>query len=166
MDGRIPEGERHDAGGIISLAKAIQEHREAISSDLLVQTGHELNDVGRTLSWGALNSFLNHTAVDSALMRELKPELAAWGSTVKTNIILADIFDVLALINANLVAMGSRKPAKKPKPYPRPFKRDESEKQHFGRGALPKDELRKWFEEKRAQHARNSTSDHTGDAGT
>lgn len=83
-------------------------------------------------------------------MQEIRPEYAAWGTRAKTNVILADIFDMLALINTNLVATGSHRPAKRPKPYPRPFKNDKnSETRHFGSGALPPDELRKWFEEKR-----------------
>lgn len=166
MERSVEKSGRNDAGGIISLAKAVLEHREAIECDLLRETGRELNEVGRTLSWRALDSFLNHTEVDSALMRELRPELAPWGTTAKTNMILADIFDILAMINANLVALGDRKQAKKPKPYPRPYKQDDSDKQHIGSGALPKDELRRWFEEKRAQNAGNSTSDHSGDAGS
>ena len=42
--------------------------------------------------------------------------MAAWATPLKTNSILADIADELAQINANLVALGSHKPAKKVKP--------------------------------------------------
>jgi len=77
--------------------------------------------------------------------------MAEWGSVLKTNEILADIFDVLAMINANLIAVGSRKKAKQPKPYPRPGAKPKNE-QHFGSGALPPSELKKWIEEKRRAH--------------
>ena len=127
-----------------------------------MKTGYELNDVGRTLSWEALDSFLKHAAPDSALIKQLDPETAAWASTIKTNAILADIFDILATINANLMAVGSGKAARRPKPYPRPGKRSPDNEQHFGSGALPPDELRKWIEEKR--NANSSTGDHTGNA--
>lgn len=92
-------------------------------------------------------------------MAEVNPDLSAWASRVKTNAILADIYDQLAVINANLLAIGSRRPAKTPKPYPRPGKKDPENTQHFGRGALPPDELRAWFEKKRAEYAGSSISD-------
>lgn len=105
-----------------------------------------MEDIGRTLPWSALESFLHHIDINSEVARELDPELSDWGGTVKTNAILADIYDMLAMINANLCAMGSGKRAKKPKSYKRPGDKD---KQHIGKGALPPDELRKWFENKR-----------------
>ena len=83
-------------------------------------------------------------------MREVRPELSEWSTTLKTNEILADIFDMLAIINSNLIAVGSKKKAKKPKFYPRPGAKQNE--QHFGSGALPPDELRNWIEEKRRAH--------------
>lgn len=99
-------------------------------------------------------------------MREINPEAAAWASTMKTNAILADIYDLLAHINANLVAHASGKPARTPKLYPRLKKQEPDNEQHFGRGALPPEELRKWFEEKRAENAGSSTGDHNRNTGT
>jgi hypothetical protein len=134
----------------------------------MVYTGHQLEDVGRSLSWDALRSFLRYPAPDSALMREMHPESAAWVTTTKTNAILADIYDILAAINANLVAVGSRKAAKAPRPYPRPStgKNGENER-HIGSGALPPDELEKWFEEKRRdRNARGSTGNADRDPGS
>ena len=129
---------------------------------MLTKAGYELNDIGRTLSWDALDSFLKNITVESALYREQEPESAAWVSSLKTNAILADIFDMLANINANLVAIGSHKPAKQPKAYPRPWKQDKNEKQ-IGSGGLPPDQLRAWMEEKRQQHARSSTGHNYSD---
>ena len=96
-------------------------------------------------------------------MRELNPDVAVWNSTTKTNAILADIFDLLAVINANLTAIGSGKTAKRPKPYPRPHQEAPENEQHFGKGALPVDELHKWIEDK--LNAGSSTGDHIGNAG-
>ena len=79
---------------------------------------------------------------------EMEPDLARWAGTAKTNALLADIYDVLAMINANIVAMGSGKRAKKPKGYPRPGDKD---KQKIGKNALPPDQLRAWFEKKRKE---------------
>lgn len=99
-------------------------------------------------------------------MREINPDVSEWSSTTKTNAILADIYDTLSLINANLVAIGSRKPTKKPKPYPRPIKQESADQRHFGSGALPPDELRKWIEEKRKEYAGSSTGDNNRNTGT
>lgn len=82
--------------------------------------------------------------------------MAFWSSRAKTNSILADIFDVLSQINANLVAIGSHKQSKKPKPYPRPGDREKKEKK-IGKNALPAAELDSWLEKKRkAYKDRNS----------
>ena len=154
---------------MIGLAKQIQEHRGAIEYDLLTKTGHSIDDIGRSLSWDALDSFLSNIGLDSALGRELHLEEAEWCTTTKTNKMLAEVIDLLAQINANLVAIGSYKPAKKVKPYPRPWKLDPSDGKKIGSGGLPPAELRKWFKKKRAEHhARSSTghnNSHTCDAG-
>lgn len=101
---------------------------------------------------------MHNLDLDSATLRDIDPEVSIWAKTVKTNIILADIYDILSRINANLVAVGERKPAKKVKPYPRPGKQDDPENvQHFGSGALPVKELHEWIEQKRKEHARSST---------
>lgn len=111
-------------------------------------TGHSLDDIGRSLSWGALGAFLRKTDIYSETAKELDPDLALWAGTVKTNAILADIFDILAMINANICAMGTGKKAKKPKGYPRPT---DANKKQIGKDALPLDELRAWFDRKREE---------------
>lgn len=125
---------------MICLASYIQEHSEAINYDLLTKTGHELSDVGRGLSWSALDSFIRNSPPDGALMREIRPDLYQWTTPAKTNAILADIYDMLAAINSNLCAKGSGKKAKKPKPYPRPGKNSSARKVGT---ALPVSELHK-----------------------
>ncbi len=125
------------------------EHRKAIEHDLLIETGYELRDVGRSLSWEALDAFLSNISPDSALARELNPKMSNWATRAKTNAILASIYDMLAVINSNLCAKGSGKRPKKPKPYPRPWAEEKKpDVTHFGKGALPPDELRKWFKSK------------------
>ena len=117
----------------------------------MTRTGYQLSDLGNALDWTAMRTFMRHLPIDSVTGQELHPEYAVWATQTKTNVILADIFDVLAQINANLVALGSHKAAKQPKPYPRPVQKDPENVRHFGRGALPPDELRAWFEEKRKE---------------
>ncbi len=139
-------------GGIVSLAAYVTEHAGAIEYDLLTKTGHELRDVGRTLSWNALTSFIFHVDAGSALVRETDPEYALWTTRVKTNGILADIYDVLAQINANLIAMGSHSKAKPVKPYPRPgIEEERGDTRKIGKGALPRGEFREWLKQKRIE---------------
>lgn len=114
------------------------------------QTGHCLDDIGSDISWTSVGSFLRQIGADSATARELRPELAEWGTRTKTNAILADIFDLLSMMNANLIAIGSGRRAKKPKPYPRPGERNDQK--HYGKNPLPVTDFRKWLEEKRRHH--------------
>ena len=126
----------------------VARHREAVEYDLLTKTGHQIDDIGGTLAWGAVASFLTKLTADSATVREQNPEVGRWASTTKTNTILADIYDVLAAINANLVRMGHGKP-KQPEPYPRPGQKKKNK--HLGT-AIPSEALHKWIEEKRKKH--------------
>lgn len=103
------------------------KHREAVEYDLLTRTGYELKDVGRALSWSGFNSFLEYIEPDSAIARELKSDAAEWAMTTKTNEILANIYDVLSIINAHLISLGSGKKPKPPKPYPRPDGKEKHE---------------------------------------
>ena len=71
-----------------------------------------------------------------------------WEHTLQTNIILADIYDILQAINANLcnfISHGKKKV--KVKPYPRPGRKDDNTRR-FGKGALPPDKLREWIKER------------------
>lgn len=140
-------GERADVGGIISLAKFAEEHCEALSFDLLTRTNYQLDDVGGRLTWSSLNSFIRNLDTDSALARDLGKS-TGWENTLTTNKILADIYDMLQVINANIMAIGGGK-HKKPKPYPRPSDKDSNNERRIGKGAMPLDELQKWFKEKR-----------------
>ena len=117
----------------------------------MTKAGKSLEDIGRSLSWRALGAFLNKPDIDGEIAKELAPDIAPWAGTIKTNAILADIFDMLAMINANICAMGTGKHATRPKPYERPG--DESKKR-IGKNALPPDQLRAFFERKRKEHER------------
>jgi hypothetical protein len=86
-------------------------------------------------------------------MRELNPELARWDTALQTNTILADIYDLLAAINYNLLCMASKQKPQQPKPYPRPGKKDDGDRKRIGKGALPVAELNDWFEQKRRKYA-------------
>ena len=69
---------------------------------------------------------------------------AGWDSTLKTNIILADLVDVV-----NAIAHGLSGKKQRINPYPRPFDKAK-DKKHIGKGALPTvDDFRNWIKEKR-----------------
>ena len=166
MDQGVEQGSRETCGGILSLVRTIEEHREAIEYDLMAVTGHEIDDIGYAMSWDAFGSFIKNLDYHSALFREMHPDSAVWADTIKTNAILADIYDMLATINANLNALGTRKAAKKPKPYPRPFKKDTENERQIGSGGLPPAELHAWIERKRAEfNARSSAGDNNSHSG-
>lgn len=74
----------------------------------------------------------------------MNPEAAEWSTATKTNAILADIFDQLSMVNAQLRVLITHKRGKPPKPYKRPGQEDKN-KQHFGKGALPITEMREWI---------------------
>lgn len=125
----------------------IVEHPKALEGDLL-KAGYELKDIGHSISWGALFSFVSRLETDSCLAAEMVPDIHSWSTRLKTNIILADIYDVLALINANIVAIGTHEKTKKPNFYKRPNSSDDVG-DRYGEGAVPVDELRRSFAEKR-----------------
>ena len=129
---------------MIGLADFIAEHRGAVERDLLAETGYELDDVGRSLSWGALKSFLSRIKPGSALEYELDPDMAKWSTTLKTNEILADICDLLSVISAQLRVIASHKRGKKPEPYKRPWLKDNNN-QKIGKGALSITDMREWI---------------------
>ena len=117
--------------------------------DLLVQTGYTLEDVGGALSWSALGAFLHKVEPTSALAQEIEPEVASFASTIKTNALLADIYDLLAQMNANIVAGFSRKRTPRPKRYPRP---GDNDKRMIGKNSsMTAGELDKWLAEKKRQ---------------
>lgn len=150
-------------GGIVGLSIFVDEHREALEYDLLTKTHYTIDDVGSSLKWGSLQSFIMNLDTNSALMRSMSPEVTEWDTRLKTNAILADIFDLLSAINTNLIAIGSGKRQKQPKPYPRPFNKQPDNVRKIGKEAVTHDELVAFFEKKRKEHARKRTGSSTGD---
>ena len=112
---------------------------------MITSASVELDDIGSALSWGAFLSFIRHLPVESATYQELHPEVKEWSGSFKTNLILADIYDVLSQINANLCGGFSRRRPQRVKPYPRPWIKERV----IGKGALPASELEEWIEKAR-----------------
>ena len=122
----------------------VSEHREAINHDL-IKCGFSLDDIGGSLTWDALGDFISRTETDSALARDLDSETARWGTQLKTNEILADLYDLIAVFRSEVAGMLTGRKPKKIKPYKRPHK---DEKKKIGKGALPRNDLRKWINSK------------------
>lgn len=102
----------------------------------MTRTGRTLTEYMDMGSAGivALLSFIKYLPPDSAMRSEMDPkdEYGEWYTTRKTNIILADLFDVFVAANT--------KKGRKAKEYPRP-------KQHrnIGKGAIPISEFWDWW---------------------
>lgn len=126
----------------------IEEHESAVDSDLLHASGRGIEDLGSSLSWQAASSILHNLSLDSALARDVNPDTNLWNSTLKTNYILADIFDVLSAIHYTLIKIAGGK-AQKPKSYPRPNDKRKEVKKIGGKGAMKVEDLKKWIFKKR-----------------
>lgn len=135
MGGRVSEGRRF-RGGILSLVQTIDEYDRPLEYDLMTRTGRTLTEYMDMGAAGmvALLSFINYLPIDSALRKEMDPqdEVGEWSTTKKTNIILADIFDVFVSANT--------KKGHKAKQYPRP-----KQKKRIGSGAIPISEFWDWW---------------------
>jgi hypothetical protein len=142
--------DRRNHGGIIGLTNFINENREAVESDLLA-TGYTLDDVGASLSWDALKSFLAYARPDSALYRKMNPEMSDWSTITKTNFILADIFDQLSIVNMYLRTIVTHKRGKPPEPYKRPGAK-KTNTQHMGKAPLANiTEMREWIRQRQVR---------------
>lgn len=88
--------------------------------------------------WDNLVTFSRHLPDDSATHRALDQDVAVWSSTVKTNMILADVFDAVRLFNFTFAKKGS----KEPDPYERPW---DPRKQRIGSDPIPISQFDSWY---------------------
>lgn len=135
MGGRVSEGRRF-RGGILSLVQTIDEYDRPLEYDLMTRTGRTLSeyiDMGAA-GMVALLSFINYLPMDSQIRQAMDPqdEVGEWSTTKKTNMILADLFDVFVSANT--------KKGHKAKQYPRP-----KQKRKIGSGAIPISEFWDWW---------------------
>ena len=135
MGRRVSEGRRF-RGGILSLVQTINDYDRALEYDLMTRTGRTLSEYINMGAAGmvALLSFINYLPMDSQLRQTMDPqdEVGEWSTVKKTNIILADIFDVFVSANT--------KKGHKAKQYPRP-----KQKKRIGSGAIPISEFWDWW---------------------
>ena len=135
MGRRVSESRRF-RGGILSLVQTINEYDRALEYDLMTRTGRTLSeyiDMGAA-GMVALLSLINYLPMDSQLRQAMDPqdEVGEWSTTKKTNMILADLFDVFVSANT--------KKGHKAKQYPRP-----KQKRKIGSDAIPISEFWDWW---------------------
>ena len=128
------------------------EHGAALDYDLLTKTRYQLSDVGGALSWGTLRHFVQYLPRDSALSREIVPltDAERWTNGDATASILADLFDLVAQLRAEMAVKGSGKKPKHMKPYPRPGVTPKGTR-HMGKDPIPVSEFEDWWESKKRQ---------------
>lgn len=99
----------------------------------------------------ALSHFVAHLPADSATVCEASgyDGMHSWSSHVRTNAMLADVYDNISALRYTLVASRSKrgKRPKRPKPYPRPWREDKGTKR-FGKDAIPVSQFGDWWAEK------------------
>lgn len=120
------------------LALAVRDHGQALEYDLMTRTGRTLAEYVSQGPDGriALAAFLCYAPPDSMVYRETHPgdELPEWATRIKTNAILADMYDAFA-------AAHTRK-GRRAKPYQRP---GDKGGRTIGRGAIPIRDFDAWW---------------------
>lgn len=123
---------------MISLVRMIENHDRAMEYDLMTRTGRTLAEYMNMGAAGkvALLSFMKYLPPDAELAKEMHPEYEEylpWMGTLKTNALIADLYDAF-------VAVHTEK-GKQPQLYPRP----NNNKKKIGRGAIPVSKFKDWF---------------------
>jgi hypothetical protein len=103
--------------------------------------GLRLDDLGtEALTWRDLHVITQKSGPGSALMRELQPELSAWGSGTVVADLLAHVVDLLAAGNWQ---RAGKRTAPKPKPVPRPGRKVDSTR--YGSAPIPVKDFDSWW---------------------
>jgi len=124
----VDESLGHQPGGILGLARLIQQHGEAIEYDL-IRHGLRLRDLGTpSFDWRDLLVIVKHLGPESATVRAASPDQAGWGLTEQ---LLAALVDAVQI--GNWQRQG-RTHSPRPKPIPRPGVKDRTRTIGRGRG--------------------------------
>lgn len=123
----------------------IDRHGAALEYDLLTMTRYQLRDVGGALPWGALLHFVHYLPRDSALSREITPtsETERWMAGDATATMLADLYDLVAVMRSESAVKGTTHRAKRPRPYPRPWRKPKV--RHVGSRPIPVSDFETWW---------------------
>lgn len=121
----------------------------ALDYDLMTRTGRTLReylDMGAA-GMVALCHFVRHLPADSVTISTVSgyEYLPQWASTLKTNAMLADIYDGISALRYTITASRSKKKPKKPKPYPRPWVEDKGTRK-IGKDPIPVKDFWSWWD--------------------
>lgn len=124
----------------------------------MTRTGRTLHEYMTQGAAGlvALCHFVKHLPLDSATAAEQSgyDGLAVWGSTTRTNMLLADIYDAISAFRyVFTISKSKRGKAKKPRPYPRPWVREKVRK--IGKDPIPVSAFGDWWK-KKMKEAKNA----------
>lgn len=110
----------------------------------MTRAGATLDDLGARIPWRAFAHFVAHLDAGSAFVREVAPEAAPWLGTERIQSMLADLIDLVGILDWHIVSANSKRKPRRPKPYPRPWKRDEG-KTVVGRDPIPIKDFDEWW---------------------
>lgn len=130
-----------ELGGILSLLLLIDEHTEAVESDL-INLGLRLRRLGsEDFTWRDLKVIVSKSSTHSALVQEMNPEAATWGLDQQ---LLAEIVDALHWSNwTKTKGAQSKPPRDMPDPIPRPGVKPKNEVIKFD--VMTQDEALDWL---------------------
>jgi len=97
----------------------------------------------------ALSHFAANLPLDSAVIAAESeyPMEQVWMTRQKTNLILADIYDLVSGFMWTWASAKSKKKRKRPEPYPRPWTK--KEKKRIGKGAIKAGRFADWWNSKK-----------------
>lgn len=137
----MAEGLHGRPGGILGLCQLLDEHAEAIESDLL-DNGWRLDDLLVTYSWRDLlvmvRRFINRPG--SALSEEMRGHVL-WSDSEN---LLATLIDAVQIGNWQYASKGNKRHIPKPKPIERPGSKGRKGK-HFGSDPVPVSKFWGWW---------------------
>ena len=123
------------------------DYTAAFDYDLMTRTGRSLDEWIDKGAAGivALCRFMKCLPLDSRTVSAMSgyDNMDEWHERVKTNMLLADIYDNLSALRFAFISSKSKKKGKKPEPYPRPWSKRKSK--HFGKDPVKVKDFWAWW---------------------
>ena len=102
-----------DPGGIAGLARTLRLYGSEFERDVMVQTGRTLEEYIAMGAPGvvALAHYNAHMGLDTATFRSAQglKDGMEWSSSFKQAALLADLYDLVAVLNTNVAHMNSKR---------------------------------------------------------
>lgn len=133
---------------LISLLLIVARYSLALEYDLMTKTAYTLDDLGRSLTWRALFSFVCGLDKTSLLWQQMngdKKEEALWEKQALIPQLLALLIDEVRNMQYIYASSHSKKPIKQPEPIPRPHIKKNSDTKHYGSKPVTKQQFEKFW---------------------